>query len=152
MRDGTARRQVQLASAVLGAASGGRSTLGPVVARMSSGSRSRAASLAALSSVAAELVGDKLPVAPNRLKPAPLSGRVFAGAATGVLLGGRQGAGRLVPAALGAGGALAGSLAGAAWRGAWARTGRPDLPAALVEDAAAVGLAYAGYRLLRGTA
>ncbi|TNC47569.1 hypothetical protein [Mumia zhuanghuii] len=142
-------RRVVLASVVLGVASGGRSTLGPVVARLSTGSRSTWSRVAALSGVAAELVGDKLPIAPSRLKPASLAGRVTAGAVTGSMLAANNGVGRLVPAAAGAGAALAGSYAGAAWRGAWARTGRPDLAAAVVEDAAVVGLAYGTYKALK---
>ncbi|MFD1825389.1 MULTISPECIES: hypothetical protein [Mumia] len=149
MADDRLTRRIVIACVVLGAATGGRSTLGPVVARMSTGNRSTWSRAAALSGVAAELVGDKLPRTPSRLKAAPLAGRVASGALTGSLLAGSGGVSRLVPAAVGAGAALAGSYAGAAWRGAWARTGRPDLPAALAEDAVAVGLAYAGYRALR---
>jgi uncharacterized membrane protein len=51
-----------------------------------------------------------------------------------------------VPALLGGLGALAGSVAGARWRARAASAGRPDLAAALVEDAAVAGLAWSAVR------
>lgn len=138
--------RVVLAAAAAGLASGARSTLGPAASRLSAGP-SRRAQLAIVASVAGELVGDKLPRTPSRLKAGPLSGRLTAGTVTGALLARGQGQPVLVPAVVGAAAALAGSYAGARWRREWARTGRPDLGAALIEDAVGIGLAYTAFRL-----
>ncbi|KAA1425269.1 hypothetical protein FE697_005225 [Mumia zhuanghuii] len=145
MPQGHSPRTVLLASAVAGLASGGRSSLGPVVTCFV-GTTSSWARAGAVTGVAVELVGDKLPRTPDRLGLAPLTGRVVAGGVTGVLLARARRVRGALPAVAGAGGALAGSYAGAAWRAAWARSGRPDLPAAIIEDAVAIGLAYAAYR------
>lgn len=98
------------------------------------------------SSAAFELVGDKLPVTPPRTSPPSLASRVSVGALTGALVA-RRGGGR----------AFAGGVVGAAASAAWtfagpqyravlaARTGN-DLPGAVLEDAAALGLAYVAAR------
>jgi uncharacterized membrane protein len=80
---------------------------------------------------AVELVFDKLPRTPSRLQAPPLAARCISGAACAFFLAGGIGS-----AALGMLGALAGSYGGAAFRARF-----PGLPAALVEDAVAVGLA-----------
>jgi len=94
----------------------------------------------ALSAVG-EMVGDKLPAVPNRLSPLPLGGRLVFGAlaAAALALAANHPRG---PAALAGGlGAGVGSVAGTRYRAALpALTGLPDLPWALVEDAAAVVL------------
>lgn len=92
---------------------------------------------------AGELVGDKLPNTPSRLKPLVLGSRLATGAAVGALSTGSKDRRTLaVASAIGAVGAAAGSYGGAAYRKAMpARTNTPDLPWAVVEDAVAAGLA-----------
>lgn len=89
-----------------------------------------------------ELVADKLPATPSRKEPLPFAGRIVSGAICGALLGARRGE---LTAGLfaGAAGAVAGTLGGARVRSALATQLDADLPAALVEDAAAIGLAAA---------
>jgi uncharacterized membrane protein len=96
---------------------------------------------------AGELVADKLPIVPNRLKPGPLAGRIAFGAAAATALVKTSGGPVGTAALAGAVGATAGSLAGFAWRTTAARAlGLPTLAAALLEDAAAVAL---GLRAVR---
>ncbi|MBW9207276.1 hypothetical protein KV097_15140 [Mumia sp. zg.B17] len=140
-------RALLLASGIAGLASGGRSTLGPAVTRLSSKHSARSRGLV-LAGIASELVVDKLPQTPSRLRLAPLAGRVAAGGLAGFQIA-RLGKAPVVASTVaGAAAALAGSYAGNAWRQAWARTGKPDLPAALAEDAASIGLAYAASRVV----
>lgn len=93
-----------------------------------------------------ELVGDKLPITPSRLKGGSLLGRIAVGALAGVVIsttdGGRTP--RLQAAVWGGVGALAGSVIGYAGRKAlgWV-SGLPDPVVALVEDAVAVAGATA---------
>lgn len=90
-----------------------------------------------------EYVGDKLPATPSRTSPAPLSGRIAFGALVGSTVSRAQGQSPAIGAALGALGALGGSFAGYAYRHAiTTRTKLPDLPFALLEDAAAIGISY----------
>ncbi|WP_370617530.1 hypothetical protein [Mumia sp. Pv 4-285] len=145
MTDVPTNRSLLLKSLGIGLASGGRASLGPAVTAFAS-DRPAPARAAALVAVAGELIGDKLPRASSRLKAPSLSGRVLSGAGTGAFLARSAGEPVLVPAAVAGGAAVVGSFAGLAWRRAWARTGRPDLPAAVVEDAVVIGLAYAVYR------
>lgn len=105
--------------------------------------------LAALSLAAGgELVVDKLPKTLSRVSPPALGGRLVAGAAVGALAMGKADRKTTVLAATtGVLGAAAGSYGGAAFRKVLpARTQTPDLPWALGEDAAAVGLAVAATR------
>lgn len=144
---------------LLGVATGLRSQLGMAVLAWSdppSGRdpralqvlRSRPARVALAAAAAGELVGDKLPSAPSRLNPPALAGRLVFGAAVGALAAGRADRRTTgLAAAVGVLGAAAGSYGGAAYRKAAAgRTGTPDLPWALVEDAAAAGLAAVAVR------
>jgi uncharacterized membrane protein len=93
----------------------------------------RAFVYAAFASVAAvaELIADKLPKTPSRLIPRMLLFRCIVGAVCGYLV-----MGGVWSVILGIAGALAGSYAGAAYRRAFT-----SLSAALVEDAAAIGVA-----------
>lgn len=95
-----------------------------------------------------ELVADKLPKNPSRVFPLALGGRLVAGAAVGALVMGEVDRRTTVLAATtGVLGAFAGSYGGAAYRKALpGRTQTPNLPWALGEDAAAVGLAVAAFR------
>lgn len=89
----------------------------------------------------AELVGDQLPNTPSRKTSAQFGARIVTGALAGTLLGLPSGnwiAGLL----LGAIGGVLGTLGGyEARRWLAARFGR-DLPAALIEDAVAIVLAF----------
>jgi uncharacterized membrane protein len=133
---------VLVRAAALGAAAGARSTTPLAVLALRKRGLVRAvAGVAALG----ELVADKLPQTPSRLKPAPLAGRVVLGALAGAEYARRRGAGPVVPALAAAAAALAGSYAGARWR-AYAARSSFSLPAAVAEDAAAVTLAWASAR------
>jgi uncharacterized membrane protein len=129
----------QLPNAVL-AARGLEPTSGPL-ALLGSPAGRRAAYLAAVG----EIVADKLPATPSRVSPGPLIGRLVSGALAGATLASARGArGRalVLPTLVGGAGAYAGSWAGyAARRQAVRDGGLPDIVVAVVEDAAAVGLA-----------
>jgi uncharacterized membrane protein len=84
-----------------------------------------------------ELVTDQLPSTPSRKVPVQFGTRVLIGAVAGAAVGMRGGA-ALVGLALGAVGAVAGTLGGAAVRASLAASFRRDLPAALIEDAVAI--------------
>ena len=94
---------------------------------------------------AAELVGDKLPAAPDRISPGPLAARATMGALLGwAVADNRQE--RVIACAAGAAAAVL-----SAYGGYWARrliteAGAADLPVAAAEDAIAVALAAAGSR------
>ena len=91
-----------------------------------------------------EYVGDKLPFTASRLHPLQLSWRLGLGATAGAITCRAAGLSPIVGGALGALGALGGSLAGYRYRTDLARlTGAPDLPLALAEDATAIGIALA---------
>jgi uncharacterized membrane protein len=95
---------------------------------------------------AAELVTDQLPSTPSRKVPVQFTARIVTGAFSGAVLA--IGDGWALGAVAGAIGAVVGTLGGAAAR-AWlaAAFGR-DLPAALIEDAVAIGGAFAIVSLL----
>ena len=141
------------ASALLGVASGMRSTAGlaMVIARgtedlLPSALRHRIARPAATIAVAAELVLDKLPFTGSRLAPEGLAGRlVFAGAA-GALIARRDRA-PMLPVIV-----VAAATAGASAKVAHDARQRaaahlPDALVALVEDAASLGIADLAIRL-----
>lgn len=95
---------------------------------------------------AAELVGDKLPFAPDRIGRGPLAARALMGGLLGYAAAGDHRASRLAACATGAAAAVA-----SAYGGYWARrfiteAGAPDLPVAAAEDAIAAALAAAGSR------
>jgi uncharacterized membrane protein len=87
-----------------------------------------------------ELVNDKLPRTPSRLAPPGFIARIVASALCGLAIG-LSGHGMTVGLVAGIIGAVAGTFGGAKARGTLARTFRRDLPAALLEDAVAVGVA-----------
>jgi uncharacterized membrane protein len=91
-----------------------------------------------------EIVSDKLPFTPARTKLGPLLGRLVIGAVVGYFIANHDKAGAL----LGAAAALAGTFGGYRARRALTQgLGIPDLLVAIVEDAAAVGLAVAATRV-----
>ena len=141
---------------VLGVATGGRSSAGPAAVVWSASAAisdrdplwlsTRAARVGTAVIVGGEVVNEKRPSTPSRLIPPVLAGRVAVGAAAGGFLG-RRYALAVGPAALAGGlGGLAGSFAGARWRGWAAKRFGPDLPGALIEDAVVAGLAFTAVR------
>jgi uncharacterized membrane protein len=124
---------------LLAAASGARTTSG--VAAIAPGSAAKAVALG-------ELIADKLPNIPDRVAPAPLLGRVAAGALVGVMIGGRTGRSRGELAIIG--GFVAFGSTHATYRMRRALSERlPAAAAALVEDAIVVGAALTGGAMLR---
>ena len=86
-----------------------------------------------------ELVNDKLPKTPSRKVPPQFIARVLSGSLVGATMG--AAAGSLLPGLLVAAiGAVGGTLGGAALRGRLAKAFGNDLPAALLEDGAAIAL------------
>jgi uncharacterized membrane protein len=95
-----------------------------------------------------ELVNDKLPKTPSRLVPPQFIARVVMGTFCGIALG--LATGNLVAGLLaGAVGSVVGTLGGAKARGFGARLLGRDLPAALIEDVVAIGLAIFAVSLFR---
>jgi uncharacterized membrane protein len=85
-----------------------------------------------------ELITDQLPSTPSRKVPVQFATRVIMGAITGGALG--VAAGSLwVGAIIGAIGAVIGTLGGSAARAKMAASFGKDRPAALIEDAVAIG-------------
>ena len=87
----------------------------------------------------AELINDKLPKTPSRLIPPQFIARIVMGALCGLAIG-LSGNGTIIGLVAGIIGAVAGTFGGAKARSLLARTFGRDLPAALVEDAVALGI------------
>lgn len=131
-------------AALLGLATGGRSTLalaGPALAASPSSAKARTAVLA----LAGELVADKLPMTPNRTASGSLAARLAAGAGGGAALARAEGLAPALPMVAGALGTLAGSYGGLAWR-TWSAQAMPPVLGAVLEDAVAVTLALTASR------
>ncbi len=95
-----------------------------------------------------EVVNDKLPKTPSRLVPPQFGARVVMGALTGTAIGLSHG--QLVTGILaGVVGSIVGTLAGSRARAFAAKLFRRDLPAALLEDAVAIALAFVSILALR---
>jgi uncharacterized membrane protein len=86
-----------------------------------------------------ELVSDQLPSTPSRKVPVQFATRVVSGGFCGAVLGSLTGA-WLFGLVSGVAGAVIGTYGGAAARGRLGAAFGRDLPAALIEDAVAVGL------------
>lgn len=84
-----------------------------------------------------ELIADKLPMTPSRKAAGPFIARVVSGALCGATIGAARN-GLVLMAVLGAAGAVAGTLGGAAGRAKLAAVFQRDLPAAFVEDVIAI--------------
>jgi uncharacterized membrane protein len=84
-----------------------------------------------------ELINDKLPKTPSRKTPPQFITRLVTGALSGATVGAAYHS-LVIGLILGAIGAVVGTYGGAAVRGGLAKTFGKDLPAALVEDAAAI--------------
>ena len=87
---------------------------------------------------AGEMLTDKLPQTPSRTVPVQFSGRLVSGGLSGAAIGSARGS-LADGLALGIIGAAVGTLGGHAVRRALARNLGMDPPAALIEDAAAIG-------------
>lgn len=87
-----------------------------------------------------ELISDKLPKTPSRKTPPQFIARIVSGSLVGATIG-AAGSSLLLGLLLGAIGAVAGTLGGAAARAKLAATYKRDLPAALMEDLAAIAIA-----------
>lgn len=132
-----------LRSAMLGLATGARSSLGAV--GLLAGSRrasGRIAATAGTAMVVGELIADKHPEVPSRLEGPSLPLRLALGSSGAASLALAENARPAVPLVVGALGAAAGSLAGALWRDA-ASGHLPDHRAAVLEDGVALALAAA---------
>ncbi len=87
-----------------------------------------------------ELVTDQLPSTPSRTVPVQFGTRIVTGALSGAAVGTDQGL--MIPGLLaGIIGAIIGTLGGRAFRSRLARVFGSDRPAALIEDAIAIGAA-----------
>jgi uncharacterized membrane protein len=126
---------------LLGAATGARSAT-PLAALAAQGSN-RWLKVFATAAAGGELIADKLPGTPSRVKPAPLTARIVTGAVAAGLDARRRGRGVAGPALVGASAAAVASYAGAWWR-AFATHRGYATPAALAEDGAAILLATLG--------
>jgi uncharacterized membrane protein len=87
-----------------------------------------------------ELVNDKLPKTPSRLAPPGFITRIVTGALCGLAIGLSSG-GMILGLVAGTMGAVAGTFGGAKARSLLAAKFGRDLPAALLEDVAAIGIA-----------
>lgn len=128
----TGMRSMTACAALTWAASEGR-TRGDLIPN-GAGARTLATTAAV-----AEMVGDKMPFAPDRRIPPSFAFRLAIGAAGGWALAGRR-ASPEIGAVIGLAGAIAGTLLGRAARGADSQTNSGRING-LVEDAVAAGLA-----------
>jgi len=89
----------------------------------------------------AELVTDQLPTTPSRKAPVPFGARIVSGALSGAAIGASRGS---LVAGLIAGllGSVIGTFGGYAFRARLASAFGRDRPAALIEDAIAIGGAF----------
>jgi uncharacterized membrane protein len=138
------RMNIVVRAALAGAAGGGRSTM-PFAALVASAPARGWVRAAVAAAAAGEIVVDKLPSTPSRLRPAPLTARLVLGGVAGALLARRYGSVPVLPALTGVVAAGAASFAGARWRAFAAERGFP-FPGAIGEDGAALILAAAAVR------
>ncbi|NDV06687.1 hypothetical protein GXW84_19550 [Rhodococcus sp. IEGM 248] len=140
-------RSSTIRSAVIGVASGLRSSTGIAAALLSGapGTAHRARLVGATALVGGELVADKNPNVPSRLSQPALTGRLIAGGGGAAALARRDRADTASALIIGTVGALAGSHGGAWWR-QWASRRMPDWQAALAEDAVALTMAATALR------
>ncbi len=88
-----------------------------------------------------EFIGDQLPSTPSRTVPMQFGARLLSGAICGAAIGSSHGA-MLGGLLAGIAGAVIGTLGGHAFRRRLAAVLKKDLPAALIEDAIAIGGAW----------
>jgi len=87
-----------------------------------------------------EIINDKLPKTPSRTVPPQFIARILSGSLVGATVGAAAGS-LIIGLLAGAIGAVGGTLGGAAIRGRLAKAFGKDLPAALIEDTAAIVIA-----------
>lgn len=141
-------------SALVGAATGSRSTSGVAACALTRAGPDRVDAVLhkprvpriALTAVAGELVVDKLPKTPSRTTPAGLLPRLLLGAGTASVLAARRGDSQPLAAVVGSLAAAGTSFAGVRARAASAVRLGSDVPGAIVEDMLALGLAFAASR------
>jgi uncharacterized membrane protein len=142
-------------AAALGAASGCRSSAGLTAvaltsARTDPGLAGRLASgtgrAVTVSMAAGELVVDKLPSTPSRLGPPSLAARTLFGGSSAAVVARRDGHDPVLPALVGALGAVGMSVLGTRLRGSGSRWLGTDLPGAFAEDGLAALLGWLGAR------
>ncbi|WP_203230960.1 hypothetical protein [Nocardioides caldifontis] len=139
-------RGVLSRSAMIGFASGIRSSFGIAAVVLGTGSRPGAVrKVVAAAPVAGELTADKLPAAPSRLEPPSLAVRGAVGAGAAAALARRDEDGTVLPGLVGGVAAVAGSFVGNAWRET-ATARRAPLAAALLEDGLGLLLATSAAR------
>lgn len=129
---------------LLGLAAGSRSALG-AAAPLWAGAKARGSvpvRCAVALAVTGELAADKHPNVPSRLAGPGAAIRVLAGGLGGALLARGLGQPVLATAGIAAAAAPLGAVVGARWRAVWG-TGRGAWVGAVLEDAAAIGLARA---------
>jgi len=136
-----------IAALLLGIVAGLRSMTAPTAVAWGVGARP-IVRYALLALALGELVADKLPFTPSRKRAGPFAARVASGALCGAVLG-TSGASAALGGLAGAAGAVAGTLGGYAARARLARAFGGDLPAALLEDAVALGLAALSLLVVR---
>ena len=136
-------------SALLGVASGSRSSLGFAAPALTAptkpgrlGASSAPARVLGAAALVGELVADKSPGAPDRTSAPGLVPRLVGAAAGATRLSERERANAALPAAAATAGALAGAFGGLAWR-RWAGTRMPAWQSAVLEDGVALLLAAA---------
>jgi uncharacterized membrane protein len=95
-----------------------------------------------------ELVTDQLPSTPSRTVPVQFGTRIVVGAVCGAAVAAASGA-MVIGAVVGIVGALVGTLGGRALRARLAAAFGGDRPAAFLEDAIAIGLAFVALGVLR---
>ena len=96
----------------------------------------------------AELVADQLPTTPSRKAPGPFGARIVSGALSGAAIGAPRGS-LLAGLIAGILGAVIGTIGGYAFRTRLASAFGRDRPAALIEDAIAIGGAFLVVAALR---
>jgi uncharacterized membrane protein len=95
-----------------------------------------------------EIINDKMPKTPSRLVPPQFGARVVMGALTGSAIG-LSHQSLVLGAVAGIVGSVVGTFGGARGRALLAKAFGRDLPAALLEDALAVALAFVALSLTR---
>jgi uncharacterized membrane protein len=138
--------------ALLGAATGARSTFGPTAlalrARPGDPGLGRIVRWAPATPVLAlgEVLADKSSVVPPRTGAAGLAPRILFAAVAGRAMAVRDGSAHRASGVIAAGAAIGAALGGVRWRAAAARWWGQDLPGALTEDLAAAGGAWLATR------
>lgn len=142
-------------AALLGAATGSRTTAGIAAVALSSRSKdgrtagrlgSRPGQTVAALAALGELVADKLPATPSRLDPPGLPMRMVSGAFAAAVLAQRRGVDSGLPAVVGCATAGAVAYLGVRWRALATRRFGADIWGALIEDGVAAGLAVTAVR------